>query len=118
MRKLALVTLLLLSLGLIAAMADEPILDKFVYLPLVSKSVPTPTEPPPPTNTPAPVPTARPTPTTPPYDCSSDLYNCSDFSTRVQAQTCYDYCIAGGYGDVHDLDRDNDGIACEELPNQ
>ncbi|GAG83978.1 unnamed protein product, partial [marine sediment metagenome] len=45
-----------------------------------------------------------------------NLYNCSDFSTQAAAQACYDYCISQGAGDIHDLDRDNDGIACESLP--
>jgi len=49
-------------------------------------------------------------------DCSGNLYNCKDFSTHNQAQACYDYCAAQGYGDIHKLDRDNDGVACESLP--
>lgn len=50
------------------------------------------------------------------YDCSGNYYNCSDFTSQEQAQTVYDYCIANGYGDVHKLDWDKDGIACEALP--
>lgn len=68
----------------------------------------TPTEPPPP-------PAETPTPT-PVCDCSGNVYNCSDFTTQAQAQACYEYCIAQGCGDIHDLDRDNDGLACESLP--
>lgn len=47
------------------------------------------------------------------YSCETcDKKTCSDFSTQSEAQAtfesdknCYD-----------DLDRDNDGIACESLP--
>lgn len=45
-----------------------------------------------------------------PCSCSSDSKNCSDFSSQSAAQACLDAC----YTDVHDLDSDNDGIACEE----
>lgn len=48
--------------------------------------------------------------------CSGDLYNCSDFSTHSQAQSCFDYCISQGTGDIHKLDSNNDGNACESLP--
>lgn len=46
-------------------------------------------------------------------DCSGDLYNCADFSTTSQAQSCYEYCESLGKGDVHRLDADKDGLACE-----
>lgn len=76
---------------------------------------PTPTStlvPPTPTNTPIP-----PTSTTSPVClCYADLYNCSDFATQAQAQACYEYCLGQGAGDIHRLDRDNDGVACESLP--
>lgn len=49
-------------------------------------------------------------------ECSANLYNCSDFSTHQQAQACYEYCLSLGAGDVHSLDGDADGIACERLP--
>ena len=49
------------------------------------------------------------------YVCSYNAYNCDDFSTHRQAQRVYEYC--GGVGnDVHKLDRDKDGLACETLP--
>jgi len=47
------------------------------------------------------------------YDCSSDVYNCGDFTTQAEAQEVYDYC---GPEDVHGLDRDGNGEACEGLP--
>ena len=43
--------------------------------------------------------------------CNWNAYNCSDFSTQAKAQHTFEYC---GY-DIHDLDRDNDGLACESL---
>jgi hypothetical protein len=45
-------------------------------------------------------------------NCVSDIYNCSDFTT--QAQALYEAC--GVQNDVHGLDRDLDGLACETLP--
>lgn len=41
-------------------------------------------------------------------------YNCSDFSTWQAAQDIF--LKAGGVSkDIYDLDRDHDGIACEDL---
>mgnify|MGYP005852127091 CR=1 FL=1 len=54
-----------------------------------------------------------PTLTATPCSCSGDLYNCKDFGSADDAQTCYEYCKARVGYDVHKLDRDNDGIACE-----
>lgn len=69
------------------------------------------------TGTPVPAaPTAAPEPPPAVCSCSGNVYNCSDFSTRAQAQSCYNYCRSQGRGDVHKLDRDNDGDACESLP--
>ena len=64
-------------------------------------------------------PTPTPTPTQPPpgpCECYTNLYNCSDFDTQAQAQACFDHCWALGFGDVHRLDGDGDGEACESLP--
>lgn len=49
------------------------------------------------------------------YICSSNMYNCSDFSTHNEAQTAYEMC-GGVNNDIHRLDQDKDGIACESLP--
>ncbi|HEY0010960.1 MAG TPA: thermonuclease family protein [Candidatus Paceibacterota bacterium] len=47
--------------------------------------------------------------------CSYNTYNCTDFSTHAEAQRVYESC--GGVGnDVHGLDGDKDGDACESLP--
>ena len=72
------------------------------------------------TSTPV-LPTATPLPPTQPppaavCECSYDKYNCKDFSTHAQAQACYEYCKSLGRGDIHRLDGDNDGVACENLP--
>jgi hypothetical protein len=49
------------------------------------------------------------------YQCSRNAYTCSDFRTRIAAQLAYLAC--GGRGnDVHRLDEDRDGLACERLP--
>jgi len=55
-------------------------------------------------------------PDPPPCDCSGDLYNCTDFETQQNAQQCYDHCWAITQTDVHRLDNDKDGKACESLP--
>lgn len=65
---------------------------------------PQPTQPPPPTEAPA------------VCSCGGNLYNCGDFGTHSRAQACYEYCRAQGFGDVHQLDGDDDGSACETLP--
>jgi hypothetical protein len=51
-----------------------------------------------------------------PCSCSGDLYNCTSFATHSQAQACFNYCVSQGAGDIHKLDQDNDGNACEGLP--
>lgn len=56
-------------------------------------------------------------PTEPPSaevcDCSGNHLNCPDFGTHSSAQACYEYCKSIGRGDVHGLDRDDDGTACD-----
>lgn len=49
--------------------------------------------------------------------CDGNYYNCEDFAYQEEAQDCYNYCIHEGAGDVHWLDGDGDGTACEELPH-
>jgi len=48
------------------------------------------------------------------YICSSNYYNCGDFSTHAEAQDVFESC-GGVDNDVHWLDGDGDGIACETL---
>jgi len=47
--------------------------------------------------------------------CSGDSLNCGDFGSWSSAQSCYTYCIAQGAGDIHRLDGNNDGSACDSL---
>jgi hypothetical protein len=95
-------------------------------LPLV---VPTPT--PLPTATPTPIPpavTAAPTPQPTPIplatsleapvcDCSADQFEClgSSFPNQAEAQTCFEYCFRIRGFDVHNLDPNGNGQACENL---
>ncbi|MCC6457292.1 MAG: excalibur calcium-binding domain-containing protein [Caldilineaceae bacterium] len=74
-----------------------------------------------PTAQPTAVPTTMPTvaPTVPPSGpcpCNANTLNCSNFSTQSAAQACFDWCVSQGKGDIHRLDSDNDGVACESLP--
>ncbi|MBI4094011.1 thermonuclease family protein, partial [Candidatus Kaiserbacteria bacterium] len=49
------------------------------------------------------------------YECSRNAYNCSDFATQVEAQSAFESC--GGINhNIHKLDADGDGEACESLP--
>lgn len=49
------------------------------------------------------------------YDCNSNVYNCANFSTQAEAQAAFEEC-GGLSNDIHWLDGDDDGIACESLP--
>lgn len=55
------------------------------------------------------------TPTLPTFDCSGDVYDCPYFHSQFEAQQCYDYCFPKA-GDIHRLDPDGNGVACESLP--
>ncbi|OGM03783.1 hypothetical protein A2124_00330 [Candidatus Woesebacteria bacterium GWB1_37_5] len=48
-------------------------------------------------------------------DCSSNKYNCIDFKIHAEAQSVFDSC-GGASNDIHKLDSDGDGVACESLP--
>lgn len=48
--------------------------------------------------------------------CSGDTLNCSDFNSHASAQACFNYCTSQGTGDIHKIDGNNDGNACESLP--
>jgi hypothetical protein len=50
------------------------------------------------------------------YQCSLNVYNCSDFRSRAAAQAAYQAC-GGRDNDVHRLDDDRDDLACEFLPS-
>ncbi len=47
--------------------------------------------------------------------CSYNAYNCSDFSTHAEAQRVFEAC-GGVSSDIHRLDGNKDGVACESLP--
>lgn len=100
------------------ATATEIPTDTPTVTPLPTNTeTPTPTE----TSTTEPTATETPQPTATalpsgPCLCDRDRYNCSDFSTHAAAQACYDYCVSLGVGDIHKLDRDHNGVACESLP--
>lgn len=47
--------------------------------------------------------------------CSSNTYNCTDFKTHAEAQQVFNFC-GGVNNDIHRLDSDGDGVACESLP--
>ncbi|TSC69959.1 MAG: WD40 domain-containing protein beta Propeller [Parcubacteria group bacterium Gr01-1014_70] len=66
------------------------------------------------TPTPAPTPAVTPQPS-PSVICSYNAYNCGDFTTHAEAQSVYEQC-GGVNNDVHKLDQDKDGLACESLP--
>lgn len=121
------------AIVIISAQAGDQI--PWGYLPYIAKpalptATPTPTAtatqaPATPTHTPTATtaaPTHTPTPTqSAPGGCSicdHDAYNCSDFSTQAEAQACHDYCFDLVGSDIHRLDADGNGVACESLPLQ
>lgn len=53
-------------------------------------------------------------PIVPPPDCFSDIYNCDTFRIQTDAQWVFDFC-GGVENDIHGLDNDGNGIACEGL---
>ena len=76
-----------------------------------------------PTNTinPFPIASITLTPTLFPHDkavcqCTgSKNLSCANFLTQKMAQACYDFCSSQGFGDIHHLDENGDGIACNYL---
>ena len=44
-------------------------------------------------------------------------YNCSDFKYQEEAQAVYEKCAKNGL-DVHGLDGNKDGVACQSLPTR
>ena len=47
-------------------------------------------------------------------ECSENLYTCEYFESQQVAQACFDYCKRTTKEDVHDLDPNNNGVACED----
>lgn len=50
-----------------------------------------------------------------PVICEYNAYNCADFISQGEAQAVFEWC-GGMSNDIHYLDGDNDGKACESLP--
>ena len=50
----------------------------------------------------------------PEQGCSYDVYNCDDFQSQAKAQEAFETC-GGIENDLHNLDKDGNGIACEGL---
>ena len=48
------------------------------------------------------------------YECNSNVYNCGSFGSREEAQDVFEVC-GGVVNDIHSLDGDGDGLACESL---
>jgi Excalibur calcium-binding domain len=49
------------------------------------------------------------------YQCWRNVYDCRDFRTQAEAQAVYGAC-GGPKKDVHHLDWDGNGRACDHLP--
>ena len=50
-----------------------------------------------------------------PCDCSRNLMTCSSFASWEDAQACYLHCFSLGKGDIHRLDLNKDGFACDSM---
>jgi len=48
------------------------------------------------------------------FVCESNTYNCDDFQTQSEAQEVFEEC-GGLDNDIHGLDKDGNGLACESL---
>ena len=72
-----------------------------------------------PASTPTLVPTVAPTnlPAPAPCNCSVSDYDCKDFHSQREAQTCFDFCGGSAANNIWRLDgNDHDGKVCESLP--
>jgi len=47
--------------------------------------------------------------------CTSNVYNCDDFTACEDVMKVFDECKDRGFGDIHSLDKDDNGIPCESL---
>lgn len=45
------------------------------------------------------------------YFCTNAAFECSNFATQEEAQDMFILC-GGSSNDIHNLDPDNDGVAC------
>ena len=85
--------------------------------PATNTEVPPPSPPPaPPPKQDSPTPSnSSPAPSSVSIVCSTNTYNCTDFKTQKEAQKVYEEC-GGVQNDVHKLDKNKDGSACDSLP--
>ncbi len=65
------------------------------------------------TNTPNPV-TATPVGA---CNCLGKRLSCNSFRTQRQAQACFEFCWNQGYGDIFGLDKNGNGVACDNKNN-
>jgi hypothetical protein len=65
------------------------------------------------TNTPRPV-TATPVG---PCSCLGPRLTCNSFNNQRRAQQCFEFCWQQGYGDIFGLDKNGNGIACDNKNN-
>ena len=49
------------------------------------------------------------------FICDYNAYDCADLGTHAHAQEVFEYC-GGVNNDIHHLDADGDGVACELSP--
>ncbi len=49
------------------------------------------------------------------YDCTADIYDCSDFESQNEAQQVFEYCLENTGFDIHKLDRNINGKACDQF---
>lgn len=49
-------------------------------------------------------------------NCRGRDLDCRDFASWMQAQSCFRYCKALGFGDVFHLDNDGNGVVCPGKP--
>lgn len=66
------------------------------------------------TRTPTVTPLWTATPTlVPACDCEGPPLTCNSFRNQESAQACFNYCVATGFGDIFNLDKNKNGKACE-----
>jgi hypothetical protein len=106
------------------AVDNAPLAVPLVFPTMTPAPSPTPT----PTFTPLPTATSAgtetPTPTATSLDeqvcdCSGDNFDClgNIFANRGEAQRCFEYCFRQVGRDIHLLDANLNGMACENLPD-
>jgi micrococcal nuclease len=63
--------------------------------------------------------TPRPETATPvgPCSCTERRLTCNSFSNQNRAQECFEFCWRRGFGDIFGLDKNGNGIACDNKNN-